>query len=216
MQPVKFEDPDDDLDSVSSLQPLPKKRRNDALGAGLEDLNNMALWDDAYYEPDPQQGFALHEAVDDGEPVLKYENSDNYEIENDDDQDEDPAVNGTPMPEEDFILYPSTGVWKDHSIEKLALTKEEELDRQSFRKYLKGEIALIPGVGGFDSASDDQKRMRNQKKDPSVMHQMEVESRLVTTSEEVTDLSFNHMRSGDVYDEPSIDEDAVSSTSISP
>jgi hypothetical protein len=86
---------------------------------------------------------------------------------------------------------------------------DEERERIHFRKYLKGDISKLEGVGGFDAAPEDQRRKRNQKKDPSVLVHMEASSRAVRTIEQVTDLNFNHIRWRDVYDEPSIDGSEV-------
>ncbi|KAI1821246.1 hypothetical protein F4861DRAFT_551982 [Xylaria intraflava] len=77
---------------------------------------------------------------------------------------------------------------------------------------LKGVV--YPGMGGFDSATERDRRMRNQKKDPAVLLKLETSSQLVTKVEEVLDLNLNYQRSRDVYDEPSIygseDEDDIS------
>lgn len=68
---------------------------------------------------------------------------------------------------------------------------------------LKGVV--YPGMGLFDAAKEEQRRRRNQRKPPAVLQQLEINSTLVTTEEEVYDCDFNHQRSRDVYDEPSID-----------
>ncbi|KAI5918259.1 hypothetical protein F4810DRAFT_596748 [Camillea tinctor] len=68
---------------------------------------------------------------------------------------------------------------------------------------LKGIV--YPGMGGFDAAREDQRRLRNQRKDPAVLRRLKVSSELVSTSEEVLDYNLDYQRSRDVYDEPSID-----------
>jgi hypothetical protein len=73
---------------------------------------------------------------------------------------------------------------------------------------LKGLI--YPGMAGFDSATERDRRMRNQKKDPTVLLKLESNSELVTRNEQVLDTSLNHQRTRDVYDEPSIDGSMVS------
>ncbi|KAI1083004.1 hypothetical protein F5B20DRAFT_596212 [Whalleya microplaca] len=68
---------------------------------------------------------------------------------------------------------------------------------------LKG--AVYPGMGGFDAAREEQRRKRNQRKPPAVLHQLEVNSVSVTTDEEIFDCNLDYQRTRDVYDEPSID-----------
>ncbi|KAI0596614.1 hypothetical protein F4775DRAFT_594120 [Biscogniauxia sp. FL1348] len=68
---------------------------------------------------------------------------------------------------------------------------------------LKGIV--YPGMGGFDAAREDQRRLRNQRKDPAVLRRLKVSSELVSTSEEVLDYNLDYQRSRDVYDDPSID-----------
>ncbi|KAI1166845.1 hypothetical protein F5B18DRAFT_659497 [Nemania serpens] len=68
---------------------------------------------------------------------------------------------------------------------------------------LKGVV--YPGMAGFDSATEKDRRMRNQKKDPAVLLKLEANSQLVTRVEEVLDTNLEYQRTRDVYDEPSID-----------
>ncbi|KAI1147512.1 hypothetical protein F4825DRAFT_471534 [Nemania diffusa] len=68
---------------------------------------------------------------------------------------------------------------------------------------LKGVV--YPGMSGFDSATEKDRRMRNQKKDPAVLLKLEANSRLVTRVEDVLDTNLDYQRTRDVYDEPSID-----------
>ncbi|KAI1279905.1 hypothetical protein F5Y07DRAFT_405543 [Xylaria sp. FL0933] len=71
---------------------------------------------------------------------------------------------------------------------------------------LKGVV--YPGMAGFDSATEKDRRMRNQKKDPAVLLKLEANSQLVTRVEEVLDTNLEYRRTRDVYDEPSIDGSA--------
>ncbi|KAI2636113.1 hypothetical protein GGS21DRAFT_543029 [Xylaria nigripes] len=68
---------------------------------------------------------------------------------------------------------------------------------------LKGVV--YPGMAGFDSATEKDRRMRNQKKDPAVLLKLETNSQQVTRIEEVLDINLDYQRTRDVYDEPSID-----------
>ncbi|KAI2463603.1 hypothetical protein F4781DRAFT_437250 [Annulohypoxylon bovei var. microspora] len=69
---------------------------------------------------------------------------------------------------------------------------------------LKGTV--FPGMGLFDAAKEEQRRKRNQRKPPAVLQQLEVNSTLVSTDENVFDVNFDHQRTRDVYDDPSTDE----------
>ncbi|KAI0007491.1 hypothetical protein F4779DRAFT_643012 [Xylariaceae sp. FL0662B] len=71
---------------------------------------------------------------------------------------------------------------------------------------LKG--AVYPGMGGFDAAREEQRRKRNQRKPPAVLQQLETNSVLVTTEEEVYDCNLEFQRTRDVYDEASINGSA--------
>ncbi|KAK5624703.1 hypothetical protein RRF57_000419 [Xylaria bambusicola] len=75
---------------------------------------------------------------------------------------------------------------------------------------LKGVV--YPGMAGFDSATEKDRRMRNQKKDPAVLLKLEANSQLVTRAEEVLNTNLDHQRTRDVYDEPSIDGSEVNMT----
>ncbi|KAH8676131.1 hypothetical protein BX600DRAFT_546822 [Xylariales sp. PMI_506] len=80
---------------------------------------------------------------------------------------------------------------------------EEERERIHFSKYLKGEV--LPGMGGFDAATKDERRRRNQKKDPAVLAVMEQNSQAVGRTEHVRNFDLEVQRERDVYDEPSLD-----------
>jgi len=60
------------------------------------------------------------------------------------------------------------------------------------------------GMGGFDAASNTQKRKRNQRKDPEVLVKLRANSEMVTTDERVFDLNLNLQRIRDVFDESEI------------
>lgn len=67
-------------------------------------------------------------------------------------------------------------------------------------------------MAGFDSATEKDRRMRNQKKDPAVLLKLEANSQLVTRTEEVLNTNLDYQRTRDVYDEPSIDGSGVNRT----
>lgn len=74
-------------------------------------------------------------------------------------------------------------------------------------KFKKGE--WLKGMDVFDAASQEDRRKRNQRKDPSVLAKMQHNSGLVAQTETVCDLQFNKQRERNVYDEPSIDGSGV-------
>lgn len=74
---------------------------------------------------------------------------------------------------------------------------------------LKGTV--YPGMGLFDAATPLQKRKRNQKKDASVIRNMEMTSASISMDEEVWDITMSEItRTRNVYDSPSIDGSPVS------
>ncbi|KAI0017301.1 hypothetical protein F4780DRAFT_616406 [Xylariomycetidae sp. FL0641] len=72
---------------------------------------------------------------------------------------------------------------------------------------LKGVV--YPGMGGFDAATHDERRKRNQRKDPAVLDRLKVCSEQVTTIEGVMNANLDVQRFRDVYDEPSVDGSVV-------
>jgi hypothetical protein len=81
----------------------------------------------------------------------------------------------------------------------------EVMDEEPGSLRLKG--ALYPGMGGFDAADNDQRRKRNQRKDPAVLYQLQVNSEQVDTVEQVFELvgsELQYIRTRDVFDEPSL------------
>jgi hypothetical protein len=79
------------------------------------------------------------------------------------------------------------------------ITTEEET--QGTR--LKGTI--WPGMDLFDSATPEQKRKRNQRKDNSVLEQMKLTSQAVTATECIWTQDGDFQRERDIYASPSID-----------
>ncbi|KAK1985637.1 hypothetical protein LZ30DRAFT_362877 [Colletotrichum cereale] len=71
-----------------------------------------------------------------------------------------------------------------------------------------------PGMGIFDAATPDQKKKRNQRKDASVLQQMELSSQAITTTELVANLDMEIARTRDVYDAPSVEGTPVNSHQI--
>ena len=67
-----------------------------------------------------------------------------------------------------------------------------------------------PGMNLFDAANDEMKRMRNQRKDQSVIDQMEAFSAKITRDELVYNLDFELERIRDVYASPSVPSSPVS------
>ncbi|KAI1335614.1 hypothetical protein F5Y15DRAFT_419700 [Xylariaceae sp. FL0016] len=68
---------------------------------------------------------------------------------------------------------------------------------------LKGII--YPGMSGFDSATKEARKKRNQRKDPIVVRRLRSQSQKIQRTECVRNLQLDIERVRDVYDEPSID-----------
>lgn len=68
-----------------------------------------------------------------------------------------------------------------------------------------------PGMNLFDAANEEMKKMRNQRKDKSVIDQMEAFSTTISRDELVYNLDFDLTRTRDVYDSPSVESSPVSS-----
>lgn len=79
----------------------------------------------------------------------------------------------------------------------------EEYDRSK----LKG--ALWPGMSVFDSATESQKRKRNQRKDASILKQMQQTSAEVEPTEIIWSEDGEFQRMRDIYASPSIDGSPV-------
>jgi len=85
---------------------------------------------------------------------------------------------------------------------------EDELDSSK----LKG--VRYPGMGLFDSADETQRRMRNQRKDDSVLKQMEQSSAVIEPNEFVWNEDGEFQRVRDIYASPSIEGSPVRFSSI--
>ncbi|KAI0486468.1 hypothetical protein F4859DRAFT_528198 [Xylaria cf. heliscus] len=101
--------------------------------------------------------------------------------------------------EDDSSKYEASELYSPYAPEGTPETIEDDTGAL----ILKGVV--YPGMAGFDSATEKDRRMRNQKKDPAVLLKLEANSRLVTRTEEVLDINLEYQRTRDVYDEPSID-----------
>ncbi|KAJ8127761.1 hypothetical protein O1611_g5874 [Lasiodiplodia mahajangana] len=105
--------------------------------------------------------------------------------------------------EDDSSRYEASELYSPYPTEDTPDTIEDDTGAL----ILKGVV--YPGMSGFDSATEKDRRMRNQKKDPAVLLKLEANSQLVTRVEEVLDTNLNYHRTRDVYDEPSIDGSGV-------
>ncbi|KAI1384943.1 uncharacterized protein F4822DRAFT_446086 [Hypoxylon trugodes] len=97
-------------------------------------------------------------------------------------------------PSEGGSSYPSENVTES--------TEVNEIDGNT--PTLKGVV--LPGMGLFDAAEEEQRRKRNQRKHPAVLRRLAINSTLVNTQEDVYDSNFCYQRSRDVYDDPSAGE----------
>ncbi|PKS06314.1 hypothetical protein jhhlp_007062 [Lomentospora prolificans] len=66
---------------------------------------------------------------------------------------------------------------------------------------LKGKV--YPGMGVFDAATPEQKRLRNQRKDSTIASQLKAASEAVQPIEQVFDMNLNLIRTRGIYDPPS-------------
>ncbi|ETS87188.1 hypothetical protein PFICI_01016 [Pestalotiopsis fici W106-1] len=210
--------PQDDLDPVSDfagLQHVHAQQPWEAAHGTQQWTTHLPPWNGAYFEHDFQQDLDLIDVdlplpdADEGNNDIEV--SSVYEPSEAEAEDDDDEINSSIPQSEDTM---NTTVLEDDAPAAPQLRDDDATEQKHFRKYLKGDISKLEGVGGFDAAPEDQRKRRNQKKDPSVLVHMEASSRAVRTVEQVTDLNFNHVRWRDVYDEPSIagsdDEDEES------
>ncbi|GAP87317.1 putative geranylgerany transferase type ii beta subunit [Rosellinia necatrix] len=100
--------------------------------------------------------------------------------------------------EDDSSKYDASELYSDFPIDDISDTAKDDTGAL----ILKGVV--YPGMAGFDSATEKDRRMRNQKKDPAVLLKLEANSRLVTRTEEVLDTNLDYQRTRDVYDDPSV------------
>lgn len=105
--------------------------------------------------------------------------------------------------EDDSSRYAASELYSPYPIEGTPETVKDDTGAL----ILKGVV--YPGMAGFDSATEKDRRMRNQKKDPAVLLKLEANSQLVTRIEEVLNIDLEYQRTRDVYDEPSIDGSEV-------
>jgi hypothetical protein len=84
---------------------------------------------------------------------------------------------------------------------------------ESARETPKLKGVQLPGMSVFDAATQEQRRMRNQRKDKSVVERMEKASTMVQRDETVHRTDFEIERTRDMYASPSIDGSPVSSCS---
>ncbi|KAI8964829.1 hypothetical protein F5Y11DRAFT_345028 [Daldinia sp. FL1419] len=104
--------------------------------------------------------------------------------------------------EESLVKYESSEGESSYPSENLTeVTEANEADTGGIS--LKGII--YPGMGLFDAAKEEQRRKRNQRKPPAVLLQLEINSTMVTTQEDVYDCNLDYQRSRDVYDDASVD-----------
>ncbi|KAI0146773.1 hypothetical protein BJ166DRAFT_602722 [Pestalotiopsis sp. NC0098] len=214
MAPTKY-NPQDGLHHVSNFSAFPNVNAQQPWqpGHSAQQWPPLPNWNGAYFGHGFQQDleFGIDMPIrdeDQEEDNNAPEVSSTYEPSDVEDGDDDSSNNlrsedtvDTTVLEEDVPVVPE-------------VVDDDDNEQKHFRKYLKGDISKLEGVGGFDAAPEDQRKRRNQKKDPSVLVHMEASSRAVRTIEQVTDLNFNHVRWRDVYDEPSVagsedDEDDI-------
>ncbi|KAK8049624.1 hypothetical protein PG994_011354 [Apiospora phragmitis] len=129
---------------------------------------------------------------------VDYEDEDdfsNYQAPSDEDEDVEDEDDATPFPSDNTADTSLIGIPDLPE----GLTAEDAHNA----KFKKGE--WLKGMDVFDAASQEDRRKRNQRKDPSVLAKMQLNSGLVAQTETVCDLYFNKQRERNVYDEPSID-----------
>lgn len=120
----------------------------------------------------------------------------------------DPSVPNTPdnATRLKYRRWPSETETADSVVVSEFSESTELLDAEIDSK-LKG--VKYPGMGLFDSADETQKRMRNQKKDDSVLKQMKQASSDIEPTEFVWTEDGELQRIRDVYAEPSIEGSPV-------
>lgn len=205
MAPTKY-NPQDGLHHVSNFSAFPNVNAQQQWqpGHSAQQWPPLPNWNGAYFGHGFQQDleFGIDMPIRDEDEEEEDNNapevSSTYEPSDVEDEDDDSSnclrsedTVDTTVLEEDVPVVPE-------------VVDDDDNEQKHFRKYLKGDISKLEGVGGFDAAPEDQRKRRNQKKDPSVLVHMEASSRAVRTIEQVTDLNFNHVRWRDVYDEPSV------------
>jgi hypothetical protein len=135
---------------------------------------------------------------EDAETASKYHPSDD---DDDDDEDDDKGYGVSPYPSENTL---------DTTLMEPVIDTDDEETREAAHnaKYLKGP--QYKGMGVFDAASIEDRKKRNQKKDPSVAVGLQIASENVTTTEYVMNSEMDVQRERDVGDPPSVDGSEVS------
>ncbi|KAK3996414.1 hypothetical protein QBC44DRAFT_355578 [Cladorrhinum sp. PSN332] len=118
---------------------------------------------------------------------------------------DDFSVPSTPDPSRSISRRSLSDPEVAESIEtsELASDRQHISDDDSDLNKLKGVI--YPGMGLFDSASEYQKRRRNQRKDESVLRNMIETSATITATEYVWDEDGDFQRTRDIYATPSVE-----------
>lgn len=197
----------DNFDNLAEFAPSPQPQLNWGQDRAPQVWTSLPAWNGGFFRHDLPQDFGfrmMHDSTsrdtndqEDNQTASRYDPS---EI-------EDEEEGSTSLVQSEDTMDTAM---QEPGVQLIDSLDDEERERLHFRKYLKGDIAKLDGVGGFDAAPEEQRKKRNQKKDPSVLVHMEASSRAVRTLEQVTDLNLNFVRWRDVFDEPSIDGSEVS------
>ncbi|KAK6227314.1 hypothetical protein QIS74_00869 [Colletotrichum tabaci] len=111
----------------------------------------------------------------------------------------------TPPPTGRFLEQQAITFYRDQNSPALTPTDNVPEWTQDELELARLKGTIWPGMGIFDAATPDQKKKRNQRKDASVLQQMELSSRAITTTELVANLDMEIERTRDVYDAPSVE-----------
>ncbi|KAL1839530.1 hypothetical protein VTJ49DRAFT_1432 [Mycothermus thermophilus] len=102
-----------------------------------------------------------------------------------------------------YRRWPSETATTDSVIPSDLPSEAAEVDEDNDSSKLKG--VKYPGMGLFDSADETQRRMRNQRKDESVLRQMEEASSGIAPNEFVWTEDGEFQRIRDIYATPSVE-----------
>ncbi|WQF77591.1 hypothetical protein CDEST_02605 [Colletotrichum destructivum] len=111
----------------------------------------------------------------------------------------------TPPPTGRFLEQQAITFYRDQNTPASTATENVPEWAQDELELARLKGTIWPGMGIFDAATPDQKKKRNQRKDASVLQQMELSSQAITTTELVTNLDMEIERTRDVYDAPSVE-----------
>ena len=123
----------------------------------------------------------------------------------------DASIDGVPIntniqlkadPDEESTVL--SEITTSESLDASLNSATEEARNEKFRKK-----DWLPGQNVFDAATEDQRRLRNQKKDPSVIESLRKDSKAITQDELVMDSTFSVQRIRNVYDDPADAESSV-------